>query len=188
MSGKISPSRRRFVEAKDELVEVAGKVLARDPVEGAPQPGLEVREDRVAPREEAHGAGSIEPLDHALVSDFHPRQGLVAVQPVRVQRGPRALDGAAYEGTEIVHEGVAREHSEPELALGASLHHRADQALAAAGPSAAAALLMRGAEIRLVRLHGPASSRPGSGPKAELSLWSSSHAASWLPSPVSRCN
>jgi len=40
-----------FVEAKLELVQVALEMLGADYVIGAPQPGLEVSEDRVSPRQ-----------------------------------------------------------------------------------------------------------------------------------------
>jgi hypothetical protein len=40
------------LEAEGELVEVTGQVLRADPMEGTPQPELEVREDGVAPRED----------------------------------------------------------------------------------------------------------------------------------------
>ncbi len=57
------------IEAVGELVQVARQMLVAHTVERAPQPGLEVAEDLVAPWKDLAGASGIVTLDAAIVAD-----------------------------------------------------------------------------------------------------------------------
>ncbi len=59
-----------FVEAKLELVQVPLKMLGADSVIGASQPGLEIAENRMSPRQAILGVSSVTSLARAMV-DSH---------------------------------------------------------------------------------------------------------------------
>ena len=73
------------VEAEDELVDVVRQMLGADAVVGAREPGLEVREDAVDPREQLRGVlrvalggrlmvvGLSFNLDRDMIGFFHPK-------------------------------------------------------------------------------------------------------------------
>lgn len=98
------------IESIDELVQVARHVLLADTSEGSVEPGLEVREDRVAPRQDLGRVGAIRSLDVTIVSHTHALQRHVAVESIGAHHGLSGVDRAAQEGPEISFERHAFEH------------------------------------------------------------------------------
>ena len=79
------------IEAVDEFIQVPLEVLPAHPVKGAPEPSLEVAEDRVAPRQDLRRVGAIGALHLAIVANadrFETEVGAEALAVASASRWP----------------------------------------------------------------------------------------------------
>ncbi len=122
------------VEPEDELVEVALQVLRADAVEGPRQPGLQIPEDGVRPRQRINGLVAVPALARAMIDPESTQRG-VRTPGIGEDRGSLPLDRLLYERREHGGRG-SRNHGEPREAgrPGAPLDRDRDAGLADAPP------------------------------------------------------
>ena len=103
------------IEAEDELVQVALKMLWADAVERSDEPGLEIPEDGVGPRQSVHGVAPVSPLAGPMI-DSHRAELCVGHPSVGMNGGFLRPDRTMNERSE--HRGrcardEARENNTP---------------------------------------------------------------------------
>ena len=75
------------IEAVAELGEVAGHVFPAHAMERSAQPGLEVAEDAVDPRQDFSGSSRVLPLDDPFMADPDLAETAVALKRIGAHRG-----------------------------------------------------------------------------------------------------
>ena len=101
------------IEAVDEFIQVPLEVLPANPVEGTPEPSLEVAEDRVAPRQDLGRLGAIGALHLAIVANADRFETEVGGEAIRARCGAAGVNDASDERAEIFFESYAFEDREP---------------------------------------------------------------------------
>ena len=86
------------IEAVGELGEVAGHVFPAHTMERSAQPGLEVAEDAVDPRQDFSGSGRVLPLNDPFMIEPDFAETAVALKRIGAHRGVVGIDGPTDEG------------------------------------------------------------------------------------------
>jgi hypothetical protein len=100
------------IEAVDELGEVAGQVFPAHAMERSPQPGLEVAEDAVDPRQDISRSGRVLALNDPFMIDTDLADPAATLKRIGAHRGVVCIDGPPGEGVQVILEGESLKNSE----------------------------------------------------------------------------